>query len=405
MRIITFSIECRSNYRQNYSHKRKEGIIVSRKGENIYKRKDGRWEGRYIKTRSRQGKAVYGYVYAKSYYDVKRKMSSMIANLENDKQLNILNSNIKFGALAEDWLRSVRPQVKESTYIKYRNMIQSYVLSEFRDATVDDMTPDYINNYCNLLLIKGGVHKNGLSPKTVSDILSLIRSVFRYAEIKGIRPPCTGKEIIIKQPSKKICILRRADQDCLCQYLFNHISGKNLGILLCLFTGIRIGEICALKWEDISFKEKTLYVHQTMQRIQVENDCGKKTAVTITAPKSSCSIRTIPIPENIIYIMENSFTIHRGYILTGRNDKYMEPRSLQNYFKRILMENSIEPVNFHALRHTFATRCVEVGFDVKSLSEILGHANVNITMNRYVHPSMELKKENMQRLSELFPVK
>lgn len=380
---------------------------MSRKGENIYKRKDGRWEGRYIKARSRQGKAIYGYVYARSYYDVKRKMCSTIANLENPSHEppSVLTSNLRFCELADDWLQSIQPQIKESTYIKYRNLIHSYILSEFQNVTVNVMTTDCIKDHCNALLVKGGVHAGGLSPKTVSDVLSLIRSMFRYAEMKGIHPPCTGKEIIIKQSSKEMNILCRSDQERLCQYLFNNLSERNLGILLCLFTGMRIGEICALKWEDISFKEKTVHVHQTMQRIQIEGNSNKKTAVIITTPKSSCSIRTIPIPENIICMMANTFPVRHGYVLTGSDNKYIEPRSLQNYFKKVLSENAIEPVNFHALRHTFATRCIEVGFDIKSLSEILGHANVNITMNRYVHPSMELKKENMQRLSDLFPVK
>ena len=104
-------------------------------------------------------------------------------------------------------------------------------------------------------------------------------------------------------------------------------------------------------------------------------------------------------------VIEQSFPTRQGYVLTGSNVKSVEPRTMQNYFKRILKVNDIEPVNFHTLRHTFATRCVEVGFDVKSLSEILGHANVNITMNRYVHPTMKLKEANMERLSDLFLVR
>lgn len=166
-----------------------------------------------------------------------------------------------------------------------------------------------------------------------------------------------------------------------------------------------MGEICALRWNDISFSEQVIYVHQTLQRVQDKSNSGRKTRVIITTPKSSCSIRYIPIPDAIIKTLEIARSDATGYLLTNSNTKFAEPRTMQNRFKLALKEADIEPANFHALRHTFATRCVELGFDVKSLSEILGHATVNITMNRYVHPTLELKKENMKKLSSLLAVK
>lgn len=176
-------------------------------------------------------------------------------------------------------------------------------------------------------------------------------------------------------------------------------------MLLSLFTGIRVGEICALRWEDISFSEQTIYVHQTMQRLQDRSNSTNKTKIVITTPKSACSIRTIPLPEELLPILEAHRTTSTGYLLTNSDQNYIEPRTMQNRFKKALQICSIENANYHSLRHTFATRCIELGFDIKSLSEILGHASVNITLNRYVHPSLELKKENMQRLSVLFTVK
>ena len=142
-----------------------------------------------------------------------------------------------------------------------------------------------------------------------------------------------------------------------------------------------------------------------MQRIQNDDDSGPKSKVIVTTPKSRCSIRTIPIPDDIASVIIDFRQSKNGYFLTGQENKYIEPRTMQNHFKRLLKKCAIDSSNFHALRHTFATRCVELGFDVKTLSEILGHASVNITMNRYVHPSMELKRENMQRLTSLIAVK
>ena len=150
---------------------------------------------------------------------------------------------------------------------------------------------------------------------------------------------------------------------------------------------------------DISINEQLLSVHQSMQRVQTGGQDGKKTRVVIQSPKSSCSIRRIPIPFEIHKLLVASQKQADAFLLTGLPDRFMEPRCLENRFKAAASACEIYNVNYHTLRHTFATRCVELGFDIKSLSEILGHASVNITMNRYVHPSMEFKKENMNRLS------
>ena len=141
-----------------------------------------------------------------------------------------------------------------------------------------------------------------------------------------------------------------------------------------------------MKWEDISPVEQTLSVHQSMQRIQLQNDPdGKKTKILISTPKSQCSIRTIPLAERLaIYLLAHRKS-SESYVLTGTT-RYVEPRSLQNHFKKVMDQCEIPDANFHCLRHSFATRCIETGFDIKSLSEILGHSTVNITMNRYVHP-------------------
>lgn len=379
---------------------------MPRKGENIYKRKDGRWEGRYIKARSENGKAIYGYVYARSYKEVKEKRSLAAANVPSvSEQISEQKTSPSFIWLCNSWLASVKPQLKESSYIKYSNLLHTYIFPEFSNIPAEQITVSRLHSFCEKLLTSGGTSQKGLSPKTVSDILSLIRNIIHYAEILNFHIPCTGKEITIHQSASDLTVLSRSDQECLCEYLYSHLSERTLGILLCLFTGIRIGELCALKWEDISFSEKTVYIHQTMQRLQLLNTDSQKTSVIITTPKSKCSVRIIPLPEDLLYLIQKNFPDRHGFFLTGESSRYVEPRTMQNFFREIQIQCGICPVNFHALRHTFATRCIELGFDVKSLSEILGHASVNITMNRYVHPSMELKQQNMQKLSLLLAVR
>lgn len=378
---------------------------MPRKGENIYKRKDGRWEGRYIKSRTPAGKANYGYVYAKTYREVKAKLVNQISFASNSTTANQKVPTVCFECIAMEWFQTIRPQVKESSSNKYWNLLNSYVLPAFGVKPLCDITHDFIEEQCNLFLTEGGLKGNGLSAKTVSDILSLIRNIMQFAAKKGNIISCDAQSIQVKRQIPEMRVLSRAEQEKLCQYLYSDLDACNIGILVCLFTGLRVGEICALRWEDISFSDHTIHVHQTLQRIQNRANNKQKTKIVITTPKSACSIRTIPVPNDLLVILASYKASSKGYILTNCEQTPLEPRTMQNHFKRALQKSGIAPANYHSLRHTFATRCIELGFDVKSLSEILGHASVNITMNRYVHPTMELKQENMQRLSTLLAVK
>lgn len=375
---------------------------MPKKGENIYKRKDGRWEGRYIKSRTESGKIIYGYVYARSYRETKEKQKAKIALCTS--QISNKNEHI-FSYIALEWFESIKLHTKASTQNKYHNMLMNYILPEYGNQPFNTITYEFIEAHCKFLLESGGKNGNGLSPKTVSDVLVIIRNILKFAIRKGIYVANDANAVQIRQDIKPMRVLNKAEQSQLCEYILKKPEACNIGVLVCMFTGLRIGEICALRWEDISFSEQSIYIHQTLQRIQLHRGHGAKTEVVVTTPKSPCSIRKIPLPEEILKILVLNKKASSGYMLTNDEYKFIEPRTMQNKFKKILKDAGIENANFHALRHTFATRCVELGFDVKSLSEILGHATVNITMNRYVHPTYEMKKENMQKLSGLLAVK
>jgi len=308
---------------------------------------------------------------------------------------------IQFKKAAGDWLEMLRPQIRESTEVKYQNLLGTYILPSLGEQVVGDITQNQIETFCNALLTAGGKEGRGLSPKTVADSLSVVRSILYYSSKNGQPVACDAHAVRIRQPGKEMRVLSRREQNQLCQYIYSDINARNVGILISLYAGLRVGEVCALQWEDILLPDHLIYVHRTMQRLQMHEDGGTKTRVVVTEPKSSCSVRRIPIPDELIRLISEVKQSETGYFLTGSSQKYVEPRTLQNHFKRVLKMCSIAPANYHSLRHTFATRCVELGFDVKSLSEILGHASVGITMDRYVHPTMELKMENMQRLSTL----
>ena len=388
--------------RQNNSQSERRLYFMTKKGENIYKRKDGRWEGRYIKSRTSTGKIVYGYVYAKTYREAKVKLKDQFLSckFQPDEKKSQLFSDI-----ALEWFESIMLHTKKSTQNKYHNMLVNHILPEYGQQTFHAITSELIENHCKTLLESGGRNGQGLAPKTVSDILSVIKNITQFAVRKGIYVTYDTCTVKIKLVSKKMRILNKTEQKRLCEYILKNPEPCNIGVLVCLFTGLRIGEICALRWEDISLSNQTLHIHQTLQRIQEPSANGSKTKIIITTPKSICSVRTIPLPDEIYNILINYQKTSFGFLLTNDNNKFVEPRTMQNKFKKALRETNIESTNFHTLRHTFATRCIELGFDVKSLSEILGHATVNITMNRYVHPTLEMKKENMQKLSNLLAVR
>ena len=381
---------------------------MPKRGENIYKRKDGRWEGRYKKYDS-NGSVKWGYVYAKTYREVRQKLQevygSSCQSVKQDIEVKTQQQPADyFESVALEWLSCTQPQIKQSSYVKYRNMIQLHLIPRFGDHRITAVTRENVNQFCSELLMGDDEHA-ALSAKSVTSIISVMKNIFEYAAQVKKYDVINLNGISVKQTQKRLRILSVNEQQKLCDYLFENFNLCNFGILLSLYTGLRIGEICALKWEDVLFDERVLYVHQTMQRLQITNSSTSKTEISVSSPKSERSMRKIPIPDKLYDFMVKYRQSGRTYFLTGLKDKYIEPRTMQNRFKKALQACEIEDANFHTLRHTFATRCVELGFDLKSLSEILGHANVNITLNRYVHPSMELKQQNMNLLSDLLTVK
>lgn len=377
---------------------------MPRKGENIYKRKDGRWEGRYIKSHC-NNKTKYGYIYGKSYSEVKKKLLSKRVEIECMEVTNLSRrlENPTFEELASLWLNETKHEVKESTGVKYQNMLNRYIIPCLGTMKISTIDYEVVSGLCVELLSVGGANRQGLSRKTVSDVLSIIRAILKFSSRRKHAIDQSAMDVSVKLKSNQLRVLSQQEVSILLRKISEIRDLTSTGVLICLFTGIRIGELCALTWEDISLKEEIIHIHRTMQRIQTPTEI-KKTKILISEPKSECSIRDIPLPKILIEQLPEPGAPD-SYVLTGSPHRFIEPRTMQNRFKKILAECKIDAANFHTLRHTFATRCVERGFDLKSLSEILGHANVNITLNRYVHPSMELKKKSMEIISDIFAVK
>lgn len=373
---------------------------MSRRGENIHKRKDGRWEGRYKKGKNTDGKTIYGSVYARSYKSVKQKLE--LKKTEAFRIVELSPSEL-FQDVSERWLSTIQVSVKESTVVKYRNLLYRHILVEFGQYNISDIKTKDIENFVYKKICCGRLDgTGGLSRKTVKDMLCVMRKILEYAERNGTAVSCSTSNIYIKKSDYNLQIISPKNQEMLEQYLIQNESNRNIGILICLYMGLRIGEICALKWENIHLKDGIIRIRFTMQRVQnFSGDSQSKTKVIITSPKSSSSNRDIPIPDFLIKMLERNEVSDEGaYFLTGASDCYMEPRNYQTYFSKLLEKNNIPHMNFHALRHAFATRCIEAGVDPKTLSEVLGHSKVNTTLEKYVHISMEMKRKNIEKISK-----
>lgn len=375
---------------------------MAKKGENIYKRKDGRWEGRYIRFYDEIGKPKYGYIYGKTYNDVKQRLVEKKAYSVNQAE-TLSRCSALYSDVLYLWLQSTRINIKESTYARYSQLIETHIRPQLGKYQLSKISTQLIEGFIEKQLSSGRLDNNGgLSAKTVTDILTIVKSTMEYAQYNDLIVSCNLRKLTIKKKDKEMRVLSQKEQDALIRVLTTDMDLYKFGVLLALCTGIRIGELCALQWEDLNVSSSTLKVRKTMQRIQETNlSAATKTKVIITEPKSDCSIRDIPLPNFLVEFSEQFAGHPKAFVLSGERGKYVEPRTMQNHFKKYISESQIEDANFHALRHTFATRCIEVGFEIKSLSEILGHSNVNITLNRYVHSSFELKHSNMNKLAFL----
>lgn len=367
-----------------------------RTGENIYKRKDGRWEARYHKGRDPSGRIIYGFCYARTYSEAKMKVQEKIQSriLHGPAQELTAHTMEEF---CTDWLSLNQFRLKESTYVKYQSVIRKYLVPYLGSRKLQELNTDKTNEFAGILL-----QEHGLAPKTVKDILLVYHSVVCYAA-KREPEHSLPLEIVYPRSSRwEMRVLSVAEQEKLTAYLLTDLTPCKFGILLALWTGIRIGELCALKWDHVRLEERIIQIDATMQRLRdTSPNAVSKTKILIDAPKSISAVRSIPLNAQTLALCRKMTPGQsNAYLLTG-TEKYMEPRVLQYHFQNCTEACAMEGVHFHTLRHTFATRCVEVGFDIKSLSEILGHANTSITLNRYVHCSMDLKRDNMRKLESI----
>lgn len=346
---------------------------MARRGENIYKRKDGRYEGRYIKNYDLSGKAVYGYVYSRNYSDLKLRL----AKCKSEKNNHSNNSNILLVDLLNDWINA-QNYLKPTTKRVYKSHIKNHIAPCIGRVQLKKLSSEKIQHFINDLK---------LSATTKKAVFYTLKSALSYAEEKKLITNAWGKIKIPQKDTKIVQILSSHQQIVLEDSL---TQPEDIGILICLYTGLRIGELCALKWENVNFETAMITVRGT----QVRTEKG----VEILSPKSKTSQREIPIPH---FLLKKISTIPKQCdFVVSKNSKPYDVRTYRRHFKTVLKNAGLPDIKFHSLRHMFATRALEVGMDYKTLSEILGHSSVAITLDLYAHSLAEYKKRQMNKLSK-----
>ena len=325
--------------------------------------------------------------------------------------------NITLGEWLDRWYALyAEPFLKPSTLVSYDCYIKKHIKPTIGDVKLSDIDGNFLQSYFNEQYKSGRIDKNGgLSEKTLYNIRMMLHAVFRKAyENDMIKKNYVEHITLPKVFRKEMRVLTTEEQAKVQHVLSSEQDEYTFGILLCLYTGMRVGELSALKWKNVDTINKTIKIRATLQRVMItDSDIGQKTKLILGTPKSQSSVRDIPITESVI----SEINRHKNYIsrtlgtealdlehfvISRRYGYPIEPRTMQDAFKRVLKKANIADANFHALRHTFATRALEAGIDFKVLSQLLGHADISTTMNRYVHVLDDKKRTAMETILSQF---
>lgn len=366
---------------------------MAKKGLNIYKRKDGRWEGRTLLD-TPEGKRKYHSVYGHSYREAKEKLLAIVTEKPEQNQ----KCRMTVRQIMEQWLGDKQYLWKESTYACYRQLVNNHMSGKTGLIPAAAFNNIKFHRFLQDIRCKDGL---SASPAYVHNIGAAVIQAFRYMQREYHYQLPTLTNIKTVRTERNLILPSELQMHKLRDYLYLHKEDNTcMGILLAYHTGIRLGELCALRWEDIDFDKRILKVNHNMQRVKNFSSAAGKTDIRIQTPKTTTSVRTIPLPDRLVTILFQNRRAEKDYIIRGKNRDWAEARTVQYRFSAILKDCGIEHFKFHMLRHYFATSCIQNGFDVKSLSEILGHATVQTTLNLYVHSSMDQKRKLMNHIYE-----
>ena len=300
---------------------------------------------------------------------------------------------MKFEDLALEWFENKKKFLKESTEAYYLFELQNYIIPALGDIEIEKLNEEMIQKNVYSWQTQNGIHNTTIKKSTISNLVTLIKQILKYAAKKNIISPFELEILYIPEiPTSQNKTFTNEEQDNIIEAVISDLSFKSFGILLGIHTGMRIGELCALHWNNIDRIQNVIYINNTLQRVYNKN-LQPSTRIIIGKPKTIKSIRNIPLSEKIQSAISYLPEINRdGYVLTNTTS-FMEPRTYRRFYAKFLKKHNINYLNFHCLRHSFATRLIQNGADYKCVSELLGHTNINTTLNMYVHPNLKQKRE------------
>jgi len=303
----------------------------------------------------------------------------------------------------------VKVRVKSSSYDEYGYRLRKYIRPFFRDKFIGDISQEEMQRF--ILTLKNEKTKKTLSAGTIHGIVSVISEFYDYCVMKKIvyTNPCS-QIVLPKKRQKKVKVFSNRERRMILEQLQDETHSKSYLVIVALYTGMRLGELCSLKWECLDMENKVISIKTSKRRLKSDsfrvhqkeefmNFKGKKTKEVVTLPKTDDSEREIPITSYLFPIFKELKLSKSEYVFPKTNGKHYDNRSIQKYFGRFVSGLGIKGKSFHTLRHTFATMAIESKMDIKTLSVILGHSNVNTTLNLYVHPNENYIRESMETLS------
>ena len=369
---------------------------MSKRGENVRKRKDGRWEARFRNGVDKNDAPIYSSVYGKTYKEAKEKRQLML----NAPNLRYTHSSLCFGDVQKLWATQNNIHLKASTERKYAFLLQRHILPEFENKKISQITAPVINAFLAEKMKNGRLDgKGGLSAAYVRSIMLIISSIMLFAVSEKYCPPLSSNICKPVATPKETPTLSPQQREKLESAISENPSPTAVGIFIALYAGLRIGEICALSWNDIDLDNKLITVRHTVSRITAPEDTERKSVLIIDSPKTPASLRTIPICSKLNHFLKAAKPqTHSGYVVSTTNN-FVSPRTFEYRFHATLKKHHIQDIHFHGLRHTFATRCIERSVDIKSLSQILGHTSEAITLKTYAHSSLDLKRMQLEKLN------
>ena len=367
---------------------------MSKRGENVRKRKDGRWEARFRNGVDKNGAPIYSSVYGKTYKEAKEKRQRMLNTPK------YTHPSLCFGDVQRLWAAQSNLHLKASTERKYAFLLQRHILPEFNNKKISQITAPIINAFLAKKMKSGRLDgKGGLSAAYVRSIMLVISSIMLFAVSEKYCPPLSSSICKPVAIPKETPTLTPQQREKLESAISKNPSPTAVGIFIALYAGLRIGEVCALSWNDIDLDNKLITVRHTVSRITAPEDLDRKSILIIDSPKTPASLRTIPICSKLNVFLESAKKqTHSGYVVSTTNN-FVSPRTFEYRFHAILKKHNIQDIHFHGLRHTFATRCIERSVDIKSLSQILGHTSEAITLKTYAHSSLDLKRMQLEKLN------